>query len=243
MYYFHSNNWNPAQFPFSASPMLPPKEREMLAASLQQFQLGEGSDGLGLLSRAAEFSSKNGIPNLPEAMTKFIREEQRHSAVLGLFLDQELIPRLREHWVDGLFRKVRKLAGFELMLTVLVCAEFVAVPYYTAVHDATSSVTLKRIARRILLDEAQHLEFQADNLALCASARGDLMRFVTILLQLAALSATCLLVYPLHRHVFRAAGMSAFRFWAMAVEAHRPILRKLSRSEAARHAITEPALH
>jgi len=214
----------------------------MLAASLQQFQLGEGSDGLELRRRAAQFSSRNGIPDLPEAMTKFIREEQRHSAVLRFFLDQELIPGLREHWVDGLFRRVRRLAGYELMLTMFVCAEFVAVPYYTAIRDATSSVTLKRIARRILLDEAQHLEFQADNLALCAAARGDLMRFLTILAQLAALSATCLLVYPLHRRVFGAAGMSAFRFWAMAVESHGPILRKLSRGEAARRAVVEPTL-
>ena len=102
----------------------------MLAASLQQFQLGKGSGGLGLLRRAAQFSSRNGIPDLPEEMTKFIRQEQRHSALLGFFLDQELIPRLREHWVDGLFRRVRRLAGYELILTVLVCAEFVAVPYY-----------------------------------------------------------------------------------------------------------------
>lgn len=122
-----------------------------------------------------------------------------------------MIPRLQSHWVNSIFRKIRNLIGFESMLTVLVSAEFVAVPYYTAIHDATSSTLLKRIAKRILLDEAQHLEFQKDNFALCASGRGEVLRIWTILVQFAALSAACLLVYPLHRKVFRAASMSPFR--------------------------------
>ena len=123
------------------------------------------------------------------------------------------------------------------MLTVLVCAEFIALPYYTANHDVTTSALLRRIAQRILLDEAQHLEFQADNLALCAAKRGNLIRFMTILAQVAALSAACVVVYALHRRVFRAALMSPFRFWAVAVDAHRPVLRKLSRRSNSDHRV------
>ena len=92
-------------------------------------------------------------------MTLLIQKEHRNSAVLGLFLDQEMISRLPSNRVESIFRKIRNLMGFESMLTVLVSAEFVAVPYYTAIHDATSSALLKRIAKRILLDDAQHLEF------------------------------------------------------------------------------------
>ena len=99
------------------------------------------------------------VRDLAEAMTPLIHEEQRHSAVLSLFLDPEMIPRLPSHSVVSIFRKIRNLIGFESMLTVLVSAEFVAVPYYTAIHDATSSALLQRIAKRILLDDAQHLEF------------------------------------------------------------------------------------
>ena len=128
------------------------------------------------------------------------------------------------------------------MLTVLVCAEFIAVPSYTAIYDATTSPVFRRIVQRILLDEAQHLEFQADNLALCAAKRGNFMRFMTVLAQVAALSAACVMVYGLHRQVFRAASMSPFRFWAMAVEAHRPVLRKLSRSSNSEHRVVEAML-
>ncbi|WP_031495849.1 hypothetical protein [Bryobacter aggregatus] len=221
MHYFRHNTWNPAQFPFGDTPTLPPAERALLAAPLQQFQLGEGSDGHGLLRRSLD----QRVAELGDAMQWFIREEQRHATVLGNFLDQESIPRLQVHWVDRIFRWLRNLAGFELMLTVLASAEYIAVPFYTAIHEVTSSLLLKRICKRIL---AQHIEFQADNFALCVQHRGELGCFVTAMAQLVALTVACLFVYPLYRKVFRAASMSPLRFWTMAVDAHRPVMRVLS---------------
>lgn len=228
IHYFRHNNWSTVQFEFRNVPTLSSEERDLLSASLQQFQLGEGSDGLGLLRRCRQFSGQNAHPDLPEAMLLFIREEQRHAAVLGHFLDQECIPRLQQHWVDQLFRKIRNLAGYELMLTVLVTAELIAIPYYTAIHNATSSIPLKLIAQRILRDEAQHLEFQALNLAHCAQQRSELARFLTILAQLGALTCAAALVYSMHSSLFRKADLSPLRFWALAYDAHRPILHALT---------------
>ncbi len=227
-HYFHFNNWSAATVCPLGESTLSTEERELIARSLQQFQLGEGSDGMGLLRRANEFSRRKSIDGLPEAMQRFIREEQRHSAVLGLFLDREAIPRLQDHWVDGLFRRIRNLAGFELMLTVLVTAEFIAIPYYTAIHDVTKSECLRRIAKRILNDEAQHLEFQAGNLALCAEGRGDLGRLGTIAVQWVVLSLAAALVYSMHSRLFRAAGFTPLRFWSMAFDAHKAVFCKLT---------------
>lgn len=228
IHYFHHNNWSAVNLCPPGAATLSAHERELLGTSLQQFQLGEGSDGLGLMRRANEFSRLHGIDSLPDAMQRFIREEQRHSAVLGLFLDRESIPRLNHHWVDHVFRRIRNLAGFELMLTVLVTAEFIAIPYYTAIHDATKSECLRRIARRILNDEAQHLEFQADNLALCAADRGDFGRLLTIAVQWLVLSLASALVYSMHARLFRKAGFSPLRFWSMAFEAHKAIFQRLT---------------
>ena len=72
--------------PFSDSPTLPPAECDLLGASLQQFQFGEGSDGRGFLLRAGHFATMNDVPELRKAMMLFVREEQRHSAVLGLLI-------------------------------------------------------------------------------------------------------------------------------------------------------------
>ena len=237
-HYFHHNNWSAADLCPAGEGTLSAQERELIAGSLQQFQLGEGSDGLGLLRRANEFSLRHGISSLPEAMQRFIREEQRHSAVLGLFLDREAIPRLQNHWVDHLFRRIRNLAGFEMMLTVLVTAEFIAIPYYTAIHDATKSECLRRISKRILNDEAQHLEFQADNLALCAAGRGDLGRLGTIIFQWLMLSLAAALVYSMHSRLFRTAGFGPLRFWSMAFEAHKAIFHKLAQGSGS---VSEPA--
>ncbi len=165
---------------------------------------------------------------LPEAMRHFVREEQRHSEVLGRFLDRESIPRLQHHWVDQIFRRVRNLAGFELMLTTLVTAELIAIPYYTAIHDATRSECLRRIAKRILSDEAQHIQFQADNLALCAERRSDLARLFTLAIHWIAISLAATLVYSLQSRLFRKVQFSPLRFWALSIEAHKPIFDRLT---------------
>lgn len=230
IHFFQHNSWSASDLCPAGEATLSPEERELIAASLQQFQLGEGSDGLGLMRRTNQFSSKKSIASLPEAMQRFIREEQRHSAVLGLLLDRESIPRLNHHWVDRIFRKIRNLAGFELMLTVLVTAEFIAIPYYTAIHDATNSECLPRIVRRILNDEAQHLQFQADNLSLCAAERSDLGRFLTVAIQWLVLSLAAALVYSMHSRLFRKAKFSPLRFWSMAFDAHKPIFYSLTQS-------------
>lgn len=230
-HYFEANNWTVDLLPEGDGPTLTPRERIALGPSLAQFQLGEGSDGHGLLRRTQQFAEARQVPHLPQAMMHLIREEQRHSAALGRFLDAEGLPRMSQHWVDGAFRWVRKLAGFELMIAVLVTAECIAVPYYRAVHDASGSPVLRAICRRILRDEDQHLEFQADNLAECAAGRSALGRFTFLVAHLMFLSATTALVCVDHRTVFRAAGMSPLRVWALAVNAWRPILERLSRPE------------
>ncbi len=237
LHYFRHNSWSASDLCPGGEATLSPEEREMIATSLQQFQLGEGSDGLGLLRRANQFGNSKCIAALSEPMQRFIREEQRHSAVLGLFLDRESIPRLNHHWVDHVFRKIRNLAGFELMLTVLVTAEFIAIPYYTAIHDATKSECLRKIARRILNDEAQHLEFQADNLALCAAERSDLGRFLTIAIHWLLLSLAAALVYSMHSRLFRKAKLSPLRFWSMTFDAHKPVFYKLTQGP---HCLAEP---
>jgi len=203
-------------------------ERDWVAAALQQLQLGEGSDGLGLRRRAQRFAQRNGIEGLTEAMDRFIQEEQRHSAVLGLFLDREHVPRLQAHWVDRWFRWIRNLAGFELMLVTLTSAELLAIPFYQALHDVTQSPALKAIATQVLRDEAQHLEFQADNLALCARSRGDLGKMVTILLHWIAMGMASILVYTLHAKLFRRAGLSPLQFWSIAFRAYEPIFKKMT---------------
>src|SRR5690242_16510096 len=89
-------------------------ERRLAGPSIQQFQLGEWARGRGLMKRASSHTAFAMDPWFLPALELFIAEEQGHSAMLGRFLDREGISRLGSHWLDGIFRRVRKLAGLEV---------------------------------------------------------------------------------------------------------------------------------
>ena len=111
-------------------------------------------------------------------MKLFIAEEQNHSGILGRFLDREGIPRLTNDWVDGAFRRLRKLAGLDICAMTLVTAEVLAIPFYQALRDATRSALLRSICVRILCDEAAHLNYQALTIGLVRRPLGERARAV-----------------------------------------------------------------
>src|SRR6185369_15651809 len=129
-------------------------------------------------------------------------EEQGHSGMLGRFLDRERIPRLTSHWVDGIFRRLRKLAGLEVCAMVLVTAEVLAVPFYQALRDATRSRLLRSICVRILCDEAAHLNYQALTLGLALRPLRDGSRAIRQVCHSLLFNGTALLLWFQHRRVF-----------------------------------------
>ena len=206
--HFSDNDWtNAADLNWDSGPHLTAAELELVAPSLRQFQLGENSEGRNLRACAAEFGAAGKIAHLSEATRFFIQEEQRHSAVLGRFLQREGVPLLERDAIDGAFRWLRKLAGFELAVTVLSTAECLSVPYYSAVRDATQSELLTRICSAILRDEALHLCYQGHVLSLFSRGRGFWRESVTRTLhRLLLLGAGCV-VYAQHRRLFRTVDM------------------------------------
>jgi len=181
-----------------------------LAGSLRQFQLGECSEGRHLLEYARCFGARTGDAWLGEAMALFIQEENRHAHWLGEFLKAQGEPLLRKHWMDGLFRWIRKPMGFGLMVSVLVCAEIVAVPYYNAIRRGTDSLWLQAICERLLRDEACHLRFQAANLA--RVWRGCRLPGILRLLQALFMGATCAAVWWEHSKALSRGGYSFVHF-------------------------------
>jgi hypothetical protein len=206
-------NSRPRTLPWQDPYRLSVAERRLVSASIQQFQLGEWARGRGLLRRASALPSLATDPWFLPALELFIAEEQGHSNILGRFLDRESIPRLTGHWLDGVFRRLRKLAGLEACVTVLVTAEVLAIPFYQALRDATRSVLLRSICARILCDEAAHLNYQALTLGLirrrlCERSRAARSFFHSLLL-----SGTACLLWQQHRMVFHAAGWDFRGFW------------------------------
>ncbi len=193
------------------------EESRCIQSSIQQFQLGEGSSGSRLLKRGREFANVTGDADFIEALTLFVKEEQRHSGYLLRFMQREGIPASSKHWVDTVFRRLRVLAGLELSLRVLVSAEIIAIPYYRALGAATQSPLLQAICARILQDEASHLRFQASMLSRLSASRPLFADRIVSAMHGAFLMVTCYVVWLEHGRVFRAAGYSREGFLAEAL--------------------------
>lgn len=203
--------------PWAHPQILSEDELRLVSASIQQFQLGEGSDGSGLMRRGRVSRLAKLDPAFLGALDLFIKEEQRHSRHLARFLQREGVAVLETHWVDRVFRRVRKFAGLELCLRVLVMAEIVAVPYYTALLRATNSPLLGAICANILADEADHLRFQAENLQMLQSTRRS-NNTLELLFWRAFQRATLLVVWREHGDVLHAGGYARKGFRRECVE-------------------------
>jgi len=124
-------------------------EKSIIKASIQQFQRGENSEGKNLFKYSKDLENSLYI----DVIKLFIKEEQTHAKVLGMFMKAEGIERISGHWVDNVFRKLRNLASLENSVMVLITAEIIATVYYIALKNATDSRTLKTLCRQILANE------------------------------------------------------------------------------------------
>jgi len=111
---------------------------------------------------------------------------------------------------------MRKLAGLEVCVTVLVTAEILAVPFYHALRDSTRSPLLHSICERILRDEAAHLSYQALTLKLIRRPLGKRVLVVRLLCHSVLFYGTAFLVWRQHRKVFCAAAWGFHRYWSQA---------------------------
>lgn len=188
-------------------------EVALISSSIQQFERGENARGRSFRIRGRLYAIKNKDPIYPQALHLFIEEEQRHSLYLRQFMERQGIPRQEEIWVDNVFRKLRKLAGLDCMIIVLVSAEIIAMSYYRALHGATRSPQLRAICARILRDEVAHLQFQGATLAKLRRNTNVPQRFLLEFSHAILLYVTALVVWHHHAKVFRAAHISFRRFF------------------------------
>ena len=202
-------------------------ERNVVARSLQVFQLGETGEGKHIMGAAGAYAARSGDVHYPAALRMFIEEEHRHAALLGRVLDMAKIPRLSNQWSDGIFRKLRHLAGLELAICVLLTAELIAKIYYAALHAATGSMILRRICEQILRDEAMHVQFQSERLWILRRGRWRWACQSAIALQGLLFFVTCVVFWISHRQVLVAGGFSLRRFARRARNEFRYVVGRL----------------
>jgi hypothetical protein len=212
--YFWANARRLLAVPWEAGAGMTAEERALIAASLPSRQLGESSDGARLLAAARHYAQRTGDPEFVEAIQLFIREEQRHGADLGRFLDLAGVPRKTWDWGDAVFRRLRHLlTRIELSACVLVTVEVHALIYYAAIRRATRSPVLRRVCEQILADEVPHVRFQCERLAILHRRRPRLLRSLTLAVHGVLFAGVTLAIWAGHRRALRAGGYSFRRFW------------------------------
>lgn len=230
--WFEKNRDKMAPIPWECAYRIGATEKALLTASIQEFERGENARGRSFRIRGRLYAMRQRDSRYPRALQLFIWEEQRHSAYLRRYMELEGIPRQEELWVDNVFRRLRKLAGLDCMIMVLVSAEIIAMSYYRALSQATSSPILKAICRRILKDEVAHLQFQGGTLAKLRRSLHPCHRFALEIIHFTLLIGTSLVVWQHHRAVYAAAGISFRMFMEITYREFRRTIR-YSRTDSA----------
>lgn len=187
-------------------------ERRLIGKSIATFQLGEQSEGRSLLAAAGRYESDHDAAPLARIVLLLIAEEQHHAALLGAFMDEQGIPRKRSDWTDHVFRRLRRLAGFELYLSVLVTAELIGKVYYRALEVATGSRQLQTLCRMLVADELAHVGLETDLLRGMHEKKSPAVRWLTTTALRTFFTASSLVVWFAHRRVLRSAGYNANTF-------------------------------
>lgn len=204
--YYVSNSQNIMRHSGNDTGDLTEREKHRIAKSIAAFQLGEYSEGKGLLRAAEAFAATTHNQYLVSITKLFIAEEQAHAMMLARFMTTHHIPFVRKHWADRVFRRLRRDVGFELSITVLITAEIIALVYYQALSASTSSTHLKHICDIIVADELNHVRYESELINGIREGKSRLYRSTIRLLHAVLFLGTTAVVYLTHRSVLNAGG-------------------------------------
>ena len=193
-------NWNLA-------PAISEDEIITILSSLQAWQLAETSEGKNLIDASTKYAEKIGDPDYVDAVRLFIKEEQKHGNNLGIYLDVIGRPRIKKDWGDSLFRWVRHInTSMEMWTLAVIVVESTAQIFYQSLKDATDCMLLKEICTDILIDEAYHITFQTERLAIIYDSKSIISKMALRVAYKCFFYATSCLVWFAHKRIFKAGG-------------------------------------
>jgi hypothetical protein len=210
--HFEYHALRPCRLPSALPDRLTSEERRLIASSIATFQLGEQSEGSTLLRAARRYAAAHTVPSLVRITELFIREEQRHAALLRTFMEDHQIALKSRDWTDRCFRRLRRLAGLELYLHVLICAELIGNVYYRALESATGCQRLKILCRTLVAEELAHVGFESQLLLGMRERRPSLVRALLRTTHRAFFACTAVIVWLTHGSLLRHCGYDARRF-------------------------------
>ena len=206
--YFISNQDHFEDIDWENSDRLKYSEILLITESIQQFQKGESSEGKNLLKFAKDFQNEEYL----SAIKLFIREEQKHALVLVKIMKANGIDKITDHWVDSVFRILRKFSNLENSIIFLSTAEIISAVYYKALREATRSESLKTVCSQILSDEEMHINFQAYTLNYFHNQKNIVSKQIGRTLHKILMFGTAMVVWNYHKQVLKKGGYSFKQF-------------------------------
>jgi len=189
------------------NPTITIEEIKNILPGLQAWQLGETSEGKHLIAAATKYAHKIGDSHYTYAVNLFIKEEQKHGNNLGRYLDLINRPRIKKNWGDTLFRRIRYFnTNMEIWTLAVIIVESTAQIFYQSLKDATKCELLKEICTDILIDEAYHITFQTERLAIIFEGKSEPSKAWRTTAYKYFFYATSCLVWFAHKKVLKAGG-------------------------------------
>jgi hypothetical protein len=225
--HFEHHAVHPRRMPHGLADVLTPDESQLIAASIAAFQLGEQSEGGTFLRAAERFARANHMPQLLPILELLVHEERRHASLLRAFMEDHRVPLKTTDWTDRAFRQLRRLAGLELYLSVLISAELIGCVYYRALDSVTNCIRLQVLCRSLVADELAHVGFESQLLLALRGGRGACAHRATRSLHLLFFAGTAVVVWLTHRSVLRRAGHGACSFLRACMAQYRFYLAPL----------------
>ncbi|OOQ60716.1 ferritin-like domain-containing protein [Mucilaginibacter pedocola] len=214
-------------------PKLSKEEMDIILPSLQAWQLGETSEGKHLIAASAKYAAKIGDPDYVEAVKLFIKEEQKHGNNLGRYIDGIGKTRIQKDWGDTLFRKVRYYnTNMEIWTLAVIVVESTAQIFYQALKDATGCRLLKQICTDILIDEAPHITFQTERLAIIYEGKAAWSKAWRNFAYKAFFFSTACVVWAGHRRLFIAGGNTFNSFTRKMIFKYRKTIKQITERPA-----------
>lgn len=192
---------------WNLSPALTEQELLVILPSLQAWQLAETSEGENLIRASTRYAWRINDPEYVDAVKLFIKEEQKHGSNLGRYLDAINQPRIKKNWGDWLFRRMRYFStSMEAWTLTVIVVESTAQIFYQALKDATQCQLLQQICTDILIDEAYHITFQTERLAVIFDNRTDSGKAWRRLFYKCFFYGTSAVVWFAHKKLLKAGG-------------------------------------
>lgn len=242
---YFSRNLKHQRIDWSITPKLSKQERKNILYSLQAWQLGETSEGTNLINAATKHGAELEDQNYVVAIKLFIKEEQKHGENLGKYLDRIDEKRIKKNWGDSLFRKARGFnTSMEFWTIAVITVESTAQLFYQCLKSATKCRLLQQICTDILIDEAAHIRFQTERLALIYNNKTKPMRFLAYWFYTCFFFITSFVVWMAHRRLFYSGKLNFKTYWKKMFMKFEKTIQKVkanSNGEAEQYALKDVA--